>query len=350
MKVDLAAGSPEPRQAVALAQAAEGLGFDGYWVTEIDRDPFVGLALVAAGTRRIAFGTSVAIAFARSPVVLAATSWGLEELSGGRFELGLGTQVRGHIVRRFGMDWSAPAPRLAEWIGAIRATWQAWQTGGEFRFESEHFDLSLMPDFFRPQALSASTMAGREPGYAVPVSMAGVGPPLARLAGRLAEGFHVHPFHTARYLAEVIEPALQAGEATREPGLPPRVERIVPVFLVPSEDSAAREAVRRQVAFYAATPVYRKVLELHDRGRAGERLSRLAATGRWDEMPPLVDDELLGEVAVIAPRDGLADALAARVHGNADRVMALLPLDLDRHGSPRDAPFWERLIGVLRDA
>jgi probable F420-dependent oxidoreductase len=348
--VDLAAGSPEPRAGLALARAAESLGFDGCWVAETDRDPFIGLGLTAAGTSRIHLGTAVVIAFARSPVVLAATAWGLAELSGGRFELGLGTQVRGHITRRFGMEWSAPAPRLGEWIGAVRAAWLAWQTGGEFRFRSEHLDLSLMPGFFRPPPLPPAALAGRDAGHAVRVSIAGVGQPLARLAGRIAEGFHVHPFHTARYLAEVVEPAMQAGEATREPGLPSRVDRIVPVFLVPQEDAAAREAVRRQVAFYAATPVYRKVLELHERGRVGERLSRLAATGRWEEMAPLVDDELLGLVAVIAPRDRLADALAARVTGRADRVMPLLPLEVGADGSPLDVPFWEGMVATLRDA
>jgi probable F420-dependent oxidoreductase len=341
VKVDLALDSPEPRHAVRLAAAAEALGFDGLWLTETDRDPFVALPLLAAATDRIVLGTAITVAFARSPVSLAMTAWGLAELSDGRFRLGLGTQVRGHITRRFGMPWSAPAPRLGEWVGAIRAAWEAWQTGGPFSYRSEHLDLSLMPDVFRPAPLPAGA-------YPIPVSVAGVGQPLARLAGRIADGFQVHPFHTRRYLDEVLEPALREGEAERD--IDGRCERIVPVFVVPDGDEAVRAAARSRIAFYAATPAYRKVLELHDRGRAGERLSRLAVTGRWAEMAPLIDDDFLSEVAVVGPRDAIPDLLAARVRGVADRVMPLVPFEVAPDGSARDAASWERLISALRSA
>lgn len=350
MKVDLALGSPDPRDAAALALAAEEMGFDGAWVAETRHDPFLLLAIMAVATRRIELGPAVAIAFARSPVVLAQQAWDLATLSGGRFSLGLGTQVRGHVERRFGMPWSAPAPRLEEWIGAIRAAWRTWQTGEPFRFRSEHFDLSLMPEFFRPPPLAGEFPPETPP---IPISIAGVGPGLARLAGRVADGFQVHPFHTVRYLAEIIEPAIAQGESARAAAAtesPRPCRRIVPVFLIPAEDQEIREGVRRQVGFYAATPTYRAVLELHGRARIGERLSRLAAAGRWDEMPRLIDDELLALVAVVAPRARLAPALAERCSGAADRVMPLLPFELDRGGDVSNADMWREIIGTLRAA
>lgn len=348
MKVDLAPGSLEPRRAAAVARAAEAVGFDGLWLAETDHDPFSAIPLALAATERLDVGTAVAIAFARSPIVLAQTAFDLAALSGGRFWLGLGTQVRAHVERRFGMGWSEPAPRLGEWIGAIRASWAAWQDGVPFRWHSDHLDVSLMPPFFSPPPLGFDPPAGRP---RIPISIAGVGPGLARLAGRAADGFHVHPFHTARYLARVLEPAFAAGETRRDPRLAgPRTERYVPVFLAPSDLPPVLQEVRARIAFYAATPSYRGVLVEHGRERTGEALSRLAATGRWAEMAALVDDELLAEVAVVAPRDGLADALAARVAGRAERIMPLLPFELEPDGAPRDARRWERLIAALRAA
>ena len=348
MKVDLAPGAIAPGAVAGLAAAAEAVGFDGLWLPETQHDPFVGAALAAAATSRLHLGTSVAIAFARSPTVLAQTAWDLAALSGGRFELGLGTQVRAHVQRRFGMAWSEPAPRLAEWLGAIRAAWATWQDGAPFQWTSEHLDLSLMTPFFSPPPL-AYTTPGDEPR--IPISVAGVNVGLARLAGRLADGFHVHPFHTARYLAKVLEPALSAGAERRPAELPRRrAERIVPVFLAPTDRPAIQEAVRRQVAFYASTPSYRAVLATHDRDRVGEQLSRLAATGRWAEMADLVDDELLAQVAVMGPADSLADTLARRLAGHAERVAPLWPVRVEPDGSLADARVWERLIGTLRDA
>ena len=366
MKVDLPAGSPAPAGAGRLAMAAESLDLDGIWLAEAEHEPFVLAALALAATARIEVGTGIAVAFARSPIVLAQAAFDLAALSGGRFHLGLGTQVRAHVERRFGMSWTAPAPRLAEWIAAIRAAWATWQDGAPFRVRSEHLDLSLMPSFFSPPPLGFEPHPGRP---RIPLSLAGVGPGLAHLAGRVADGFQVHPFHTARYLAEVLEPALDrdgAGSAGREaegggaqplagprpsalgPRAGPRIERIVPVLLAPTDDPGTLEQVRARIAFYASTPSYRAVLELHGRGHVGERLGRLAVAGRWDEMAALVDDELLALVAVVGPADALPDALAARVEGHADRVLPILPFEPDSAGALPNARAWERLIGTLR--
>jgi probable F420-dependent oxidoreductase len=348
VQVDLAPGAVPPAAVATLAAAAEAAGFDGLWLPETQHDPFVGLTVATGATSHLHLGTSVAIAFVRSPTVLAQTAWDLAALSGGRFELGLGTQVRAHVQRRFGMAWSEPAPRLGEWLGAIRAVWATWQDHEPFRWTSPHLDLSLMTPFFSPPPLAFPLP---EDGPRIPISIAGVGPGLARLAGRLADGFHVHPFHTARYLAEVLEPALQAGAGTRPPETRRRrAERIVPVFLAPADEPAVLAAVRQQVAFYASTPSYRAVLAVHDRERVGEELSRLATTGRWSEMAALIDDDLLAQVAVVAPSDGLADALAERVTGRADRVAPLLPVQVDAGGSLVDRRRWERLVATLRDA
>lgn len=348
MKVDLAPGSLDPRRAAEIASLAESAGFDGLWLAETEHDPFLAAGAALAATTRLEVGTAVAVAFARSPVVIAQTAFDLAALGEGRFQLGLGTQVRGHVERRFGMPWSAPAPRLAEWIGAIRAAWAAWQNGHGFRYRSEHLDLSLMPEFFRPPPLPFPSPAG---GARIPISIAGVGPGLARLAGRIADGFQVHPFHTARYLAEVIEPALGAGAAARDPAASGRApERIVPVFLVPAEDAALREEVRRRIAFYASTPTYRGVLRLHGREAAGERLSRLAVTGRWSEMPALIDDELLAEVAVVAPAAELGAALVARIAGHAERVVPILPIDAGRVEGATGPLAWETMVGAIRRA
>ena len=365
MKVDLPAGSPSPADAGRIAAAAEEIGLDAIWLAETEHEPFVLATLALAATGRIEVGTGIAVAFARSPVVLAQAAFDLAALSAGRFQLGLGTQVRAHVERRFGMTWTAPAPRLAEWVAAIRAAWATWQDGVPFRVHSEHLDLSLMPSFFSPPPLAFEPPPGRP---RIPVSIAGVGPGLAHLAGRVADGFQVHPFHTARYLAEVLEPALDegaagAGRKAADGGAPqpsggdapaivprpgPRIERIVPVFLAPTDNAAILAQVRAQIAFYASTPSYRGVLELHDRAHVGERLGRLAVAGRWNEMPALVDDELLALVAVVGPAEALPDALAARVEGHADRVLPILPFEPDSAGELPDARAWERLVGTLR--
>ena len=345
MKVDLAAGSPPPASVAGQARAAELSGFDALWLAETEHEPFVGAALALAASTRLAVGTGIAVAFARSPVVLAQAAFDLAALSGGRFRLGLGTQVRAHVERRFGASWSAPGSRLEEWIAAVRAAWATWQDGVPFRVRSEHLDLSLMPAFFSPPPLPFPAPDGAP---RIPVSIAGVGPGLARLGGRVADGFQVHPFHTARYLVEVLEPALADGEAHRSPGLSPHVERIVPVFVVPSDNPVLIREARSRIAFYASTPSYRGVLEIHGRAHVGERLGRLAVAGRWDEMAGLVDDELLAEVAVVAPTDVVPEALASRVAGHADRVLPLLPFQPDTAGSVPNARLWEAVAGALR--
>ncbi len=309
MKFDASLGfATDVTDAGPLAQAAETIGFDAIWTSETQHDPFLPLTHVAAQTSRLHFGTAVAIAFARSPLVTAHTAWDLAKQSGGRFILGLGTQVKPHIERRFGMTWTAPVPRLREYVQAIRAVWQTWQTGEKLNFRGEEYKLTLMTPFFSPGPIENPH---------IPIFIAGVGAPLCKLAGEVADGFHVHSYHTRRYLGEVVLPAIEAGARKAE-----RERRAIEVstaaFVALNEAEIA--AQRQQVAFYASTPSYRPVLDFHGWGKVGEELSSLAARGRWAEMPNLITDEMLETFVIIGSWNDIAAKLHAKYDGLLDRV------------------------------
>lgn len=309
-----------------LARAAEAAGLSAVWTTETQHNPFLPLPLIAEHTQRLQFGTAVAIAFARSPMTLAHTAWDLAAQSGGRFMLGLGTQVKAHIERRFGLPWpESPAGKLREQILALRAIWASWQTGERLNFRSEHYKLTLMTPFFNPGPIAHP---------AIPIFIAGVGTGLARLAGEAADGFHVHPFHTAAYLRDVLRPAIAAG-AAKAGRAPEAVSVAGTVFVIGSD--AEREQVRQQVAFYASTPSYRAVLAHHGWDEAGAQLSALAARGEWAALPTLITDAMLDHFAVAAPSAALASALQARYTGLLDRLTLYRPF--------APGAEWEEVIG-----
>jgi probable F420-dependent oxidoreductase len=309
MKLDASIGfATDLKDVPALAQAAEAIGFDSIWTSETQHDPFLPLTQVAAHTSRLRFGTAVAIAFARSPLIVAHTAWDLAKQSGGRFMLGLGTQVQAHIERRFGMTWLPPVPRLREYVQAIRAVWTAWQTGGKLNFRGSEYKLTLMTPFFSPGPIDHPD---------VPIFIAGVGAPLCRLAGEVADGFHVHPYHTRRYLSEVVLPAIAEG-AQKADRKREAIEIATMAFVAVSAEEIAMQ--RQQVAFYASTPSYRPVLDLHGWGKVGEELGSLAARGKWDEMPRLITDEMLETFVIVGSRDDIADKLHAKYDGLLDRV------------------------------
>ncbi len=299
----------------ATAQAAEELGFGALWTTETMHDPFLPGPLIAEHTRRLILGTGVAIAFARSPANLAYTSWDLAQLSGGRFILGLGTQVKPHIERRFGMPWpESPVQKLREQVGAIRAFWRTWQTGEPLNFRGEYYKLTLMSPFFNPGSIQNPD---------IPIYIAGVNTGLARLAGEIGDGFLVHPFHTGRYLEEVLLPAIRQGEqkAGREAN---SCQVAATSFVISSPEE--RQFVRQQVSFYASTPSYRSVMDLHGWGETAAELSALAARGRWGEMPDLIDDAILAAFAAVVPDPAdLPAALHARYDGRAERLSLYAP-------------------------
>jgi probable F420-dependent oxidoreductase len=297
-----------------LACAAEKLGFAALWSTETMHDPFLPGALIAEHTGRLQFGTAVAIAFARSPATLAYTAWDLAQASSGRFILGLGTQVKAHVERRFGMPWpESPVNKLREQIAAIRAFWHTWQTGEPLNFRGEHYKLTLMSPFFNPGPIEHPK---------IPIFIAGVNTGLARLAGETADGFLVHPFHTPRYLAETLLPAIRAG-AAKAGRAPEEVQISVTAFAAASPQEA--EFARQQIAFYASTPSYRPVMALHGWAETAEQLSALAARGRWGEMPALISDEMLHTFAMVAGPGEISAALLERYEGLASRLTVYMP-------------------------
>lgn len=315
----------------ALAAAADRIGFDAVWTSETQHDPFLPLALVAEHTQRLGFGTAVAIGFARSPGALAYTAWDLAQASGGRFILGLGSQVRAHIERRFGMPWpESPVAKMRELIGALRAFWTSWQSGERLNFRGGYFKLTLMTPFFDPGPIDHPK---------IPIYIAGVNPGFCRLAGEVADGFHAHPYHSERYLREVVRPAIDQGAARagRSPG-----EILLSVTAFAVEDPAQADFVRSQIAFYASTPSYRPVMALHGWGEVADRLSELARQGDWVGMPRLISDEILETFAVVCGPGELGEALKGRYAGLADRLTLYLPYT----GAEDD--FWRDLASTLR--
>jgi probable F420-dependent oxidoreductase len=315
MKVDASIDFDAPLEEMPrIARAAEEVGFAGVWTAETRHDPFLPLALAAEHTSRVELGTAVTVAFARSPTSVAHVAWDLARLSRGRFVLGLGSQVRAHVERRFGMPWSGrPVSQLRDYLAAVRAVWAAWQDGTPLRLRSEHYPLSLMTPFFSP---------GRIDHPAIPIYLAGVGAPMIRLAGEVADGFLVHPLHSRAYLADVVRPALAAGAE--------RIGRdatavVVSASLIVASDDAEREAARTQIAFYASTPSYRPVLEHHGWGAVADELGALARSGQWEAMPRQIDDAMLDAFSVVASPDELPAAIRSRCAGLVDRVSLYRP-------------------------
>ncbi|MEM8530886.1 MAG: TIGR03617 family F420-dependent LLM class oxidoreductase [Chloroflexota bacterium] len=303
-----------------IAQSAEAIGFAGLWTPETQHNGFLPLILASEHTARIELGTAVAIAFARSPMVTAQMAWDLQALSQGRFVLGLGTQVRSHIERRFGMPWGGqPVARLREYIEAVRAIWHAWQTRERLNFRGQFYNHTLMTPFFDPGPIEHPH---------IPIYIAGVNEGLARLAGEACDGFHVHPFHSVKYVNEVIKPQVADG-AQRTGRTLSDVVLVSSVFIVTGPDQATmtkmREAAREQIAFYASTPTYRVVLACHGWESVGEQLSKLASMKRWNEMGALITDDMLDVLTVQAPLDQIGMALRTRYEGVLDRIAYYLP-------------------------
>ncbi len=330
MKIDVGVLVPNLFDLPNVARAAEELGFDALWTSETQHDPFLPLAIAAEHTSRIGLGTAIAVAFPRSPTVLAHIAWDLANASHGRFILGLGTQVKAHIERRFGMTWESPAPKLREMILAMRAVWDAWQNGTRLNFRGEFYKLTLMTPFFDPGSIEHP---------AIPIYIAGVNEHLCRVAGEVCQGFHVHPFHTPKYIHEVILPNIERGarQASRT-----RAELQLSSAIFVATNDEEREAVRTQISFYASTPSYRAVLDVHGWGEIGEKLSALAARGKWDDMPELVSDDLLNEVAIVAPQEQVPARVKERYTNVLDRITLYAPF------TPEEAPRWRELLQAFR--
>lgn len=313
MKLDVRIGGTLS-EAGGLAREAEAMGFDGAWTSETAHDAFLPLVLAAEHTTRLTLGTSIAVAFPRSPMATAYIAWDLQRLSGGRFILGLGTQVKGHIQRRYGLAWDAPGPRLRDYIRALRAIWECWQQGTPLSYQGDHYSHTLMTPFFNPGPIDHPR---------VPIHIAGVQEYMCRLAGELCDGLHVHPFHSEKYLREIVLPAVEQGlqACGRTRG---DVCLVGSTFFVTGETRAAmqtaREDVRRQIAFYASTPNYRVILECHGWGEIAKELTRRSVRADWEGMAALISDEMLEAFAIVGHPGEIPEKLRSRYAGLLDRL------------------------------
>lgn len=306
------------------AAAAAGLGLDGMFIGENRHDPFLALVPVALRKPLFDIGTSVAVAFARNPMSMALLAHDMQRYSGGRFVLGLGSQVRAHITRRFSMPWTSPTERMREFVSALRAIWATWNEGAELRFEGELYTHTLMSPLFDP----GPTGFGPPPVY-----LAGVGPKMTEAAGEVADGLFVHSFTNEAYLRNETQVALQRG-LDRAGRRREEVALCLPVFVVTGRDeaevAAAATVVRERLAFYGSTPAYRAVLDQHGWGDAQGELHRLAAEKDWAKMAGVFDDTMLDTFAVVGEPAAIGPEVVRRFGDVVDRVSCSMPYDTDR--------------------
>ena len=295
-------------------KAIEARGYDGVTMPENRHDPFLPLAVAAVNSDRIELATGVAIAFARSPMSVANISWDLQQASRGRFVLGLGSQVKGHNERRFSVPWSPPAPRVREYVTALRAIWNSWRTGERLNFEGEHYRFTLMTPNFTPEPIDAPPP---------PVTIAAVGPAMMRVAGEVCDGARLHAFCTADYVRHIVLPRLDAAMAksgrSRE-----RFEITGGGFVVtgPDDETVAKvfEWVRMRVGFYGSTRAYWPVFEQHGLQDLGEKLNRMSKAGEWDAMTNEIPDDVVHLFAAVGRHDQIATAIEARFGGLTDAI------------------------------
>jgi probable F420-dependent oxidoreductase len=332
MKLDIGISTRDLSEVPAEAKRAEELGFDALWSMEAGNDAFLPLALAAEHTRLIKLGPSVAIAFPRSPMAMAYTAWDLAALSQGRFILGLGTQVKGHIERRYGVKWEAPVPKLREYVLALKAIFKCWAEGGKkLAFQGKYYNFSLMTPFFAP----------RPHNHPIPIYIAGVNEQILRLAGEHCNGLHAHPFTSAKYLREFLIPRVEEGLIKSG-----RSRQDFTIFTTAfvilgrnqEEIERARAGVRQQISFYASTRTYKVVLDMHGWGDIAYKLNELAARGDWQSMPQLITDEMLEVYAVSGTYDNIAEKMQERFDGLLDRVAFYVP-----YRAASDDATWSKL-------
>ncbi len=324
-------------QMAELAQVAEDVGLDAVLVEETKDDPFQLLALAAGSTTRIGLGTSVAMAFPRSPTVTAMSAWSLQRLSGGRFNLGLGSQVRAHVERRFGVDWTAPAPWMRDYVNALRAVWDCWQNGTRLEFESEHYQLNLMVPLFNPGPIEHPE---------IPITVAAIGPNMCAVAGEVADGARLHPVCTPAFIDQHVLPAVAKGAARANRSVD-AVEVCMKPLIGTAPDRKSLETVtktvRERVAFYLSTPTYRRAFAVHGWEDTARNASELARAQRWDDLADLVDEEMLHTVATIGTYDEIAAKLVDRYQGRVDRIEFSIPITDDK-----DAAILRELLDAVR--
>jgi probable F420-dependent oxidoreductase len=339
VKVDGGIGN-DLRNAGASAKETEAAGYSGAWTAETSHDPFFPLLLAAGETTTLELGTSIAVAFARNPMTLANVGWDLQTYSKGRFILGLGSQIKPHITKRFSMEWSHPAPRMREMVLAIRAIWDNWENGTPLAFRGEYYTHTLMTPFFAPNRDDLE-------GFGVPkIFLAGVGEYMTEVAGEVCDGFICHGFTTEKYLREVTIPALERGRAKAGKTME-GFEIVGPSFVVSGNNDqeleTAAAGTRQQIAFYGSTPAYKPVLELHGWGGLQDELNTLSKQGKWVEMGTLIDDEILNTFAVVGPPERIAPELHRRYGDVIQRISFYAPYKTDPDR-------WAQVLADLKSA
>jgi probable F420-dependent oxidoreductase len=336
MKVDSGGYAPTIDTAAEAAVAAEADGYDGWFAVETQIDPFLAATVAAERTERVEIGTGIAVAFARNPMTVALQANDVQALSGGRFILGLGSQIKPHITKRYSMPWSKPAARMREFILAVRAIWESWSGGEKLDFRGDFYTHTLMAPFFDP---------GPNPHGNPKIMLAAVGPLMTEAAGEVADGVLCHGFSTERYVREATLPALERGwekaGRSRE-GFEITAPALVVARDTEEEIAEGVEFVRSQIAFYGSTPAYRPVLELHGWGELQDELNAMTKQGKWDEMSALIDDEVLHTFAIVGtPEDAFAE-IRKRYGDIATRITLTLPAE-------RDEERWRGLFDSLRE-
>lgn len=336
MKVDLLLMSPELADIAAVARNAEEMGYSGLLCAEIGHDGFLPLAIAAEHTSTIQLGTGIAVGLSRSPLHLAHAAHDLQRFSKGRFILGVGSQVQAHIEKRFSATWSEPTERMKELIQAVRAIWRSWDAQEPLRFEGRFYRHTLMTPFFSPPPSAYSPP---------PIYLAAFGPAMSAVGGEVADGLMLHALISPDTLAAITLPALERGLAAAGRSRSD-VELYGPVFVITGDTDEelrrAQQAVRSQLAFYASTPAYRRVLEFHGRPALTGELNALSKQGRWKEMGALVDDELLEQFSVTGKPEEIGGLVQARFGGLLDRVALYAPYRDD--GPEASAGPWRRVL------
>jgi probable F420-dependent oxidoreductase len=336
MKICFATVYASPDDLASTAVAAEELGYDGLWASETRHDPFTGLAIAAKLTSRISLRTGLAVAFARNPMTMATLANDLQLVSEGRFHLGLGSQLKAHIMRRFSMPWSQPVPRMREYVGALRTIWDSYGPEKPLRFRGEFYRHTLKGPFFDP---------GPNPYGTPPVILGGVGPGMTALAGEVADGFMVHSASSDRFLKEVTLPTLRRGrEASGRPweDFEVNIAPIVATGRNEEEYAAGIRMAKEQIAFYTSIPTYGAILELHDLAEVRTELHKLAAVGRFSEMPDVIDDFVLNTFAIVGQPKEAAAKIMERFGGTADTVSCY-------NSNVTDPHYWLPVIEELRN-
>jgi probable F420-dependent oxidoreductase len=338
MKVDTGL-TLELTQVPEAARKAEALGYDGAFTPETGHDPFLPHVLAAEHTERLELGTAVAIAFPRSPMATAQIAWDIQKQSKGRFHVGLGTQVKGHIVRRYGMDWFPPGPRMREYILMMRAIWDSWQNGTKPEFEGKYYRYTLMSPFFNPGPIEHPR---------IPVHISAINPYNCRLVGEICDGIKLHGFNTPKYLREVILPNIEKG--AKKAGRDMKDIDICGLgFVITGKTEAdvekAKAPVRQQLAFYASTRTYKPVLDIEGWGDLNQELFALSLEGKWQDMATRITDDMLDEFAVIGTYDEIVKKIKVKSEGLIDRITFSIPVR-----SPDDEERLKDMIKELRAA